>query len=159
MRLRVAITGLVIVAVLTAAFVMPASAARSDKTVRVAVPEAGISIAYPASWQNTTKERQFDDDQWRRENPDIADSLDPLQFSAKNPRGRIGALQMTFNAGANAPISLTGLLAPFESKPRVLRDFQLTSWRYLGNTTEKLAPRGLRKLKIARGLMVYEGLR
>jgi hypothetical protein len=67
-------------------------------------------------------------------------------------------LLLPFNAGANAPISLTGLLAPLESGPRVLRDFQLTSWRYLGDTTEKLAPRGLRKLKIARGLMVYEGL-
>ncbi len=67
-------------------------------------------------------------------------------------------LLLPFNAGAHAPISLTGLLAPFESEHRVLRDFALTSWRYLGDPTEKLFPRALRKLKIARGLMVYEGL-
>ena len=67
-------------------------------------------------------------------------------------------LLLPFNAGAHAPVSLTGLLAPFESEHRVLRDFQLTSWRYLGDPTEKLVPRALRKLKIARGLMVYEGL-
>jgi hypothetical protein len=41
----------------------------------------------------------------------------------------------------------------------VLRDFELTSWRYLDPQPEKLVPRALRKLKIARGLMVYEGLR
>src|SRR6476646_630666 len=62
-------------------------------------------------------------------------------------------LLLPFNAGAHAPVSLTGLLAPFESEHRVLRDFQLTSWRYLGDPTEKLVPRALRKLKIARGLM------
>ena len=67
-------------------------------------------------------------------------------------------LLLPFNAGAHAPISLTGLLAPFETEQRVLRDFKLTSWRYLGDLTEKLVPRALRKLKIARGLMVYEGL-
>jgi hypothetical protein len=94
MRLRVAVTGVAIVGVLTAAFVMPASAAGSDTTVRVEVPEAGISIAYPSSWQNTTKERQFEDDQWRRENPDIADSLDPLWFTARNTEG-VGGLQIT----------------------------------------------------------------
>jgi hypothetical protein len=40
----------------------------------------------------------------------------------------------------------------------VLRDFKLTSWRYLAHPPQKLVPRALRKLKIARGLMVYEGL-
>jgi hypothetical protein len=39
-----------------------------------------------------------------------------------------------------------------------LRDFRLTSWRYL-HRPEKLVPRALRKLAIARGFMVYEGLR
>jgi hypothetical protein len=68
-------------------------------------------------------------------------------------------LLLPFNAGAHAPISLTGLLAPFERQQRVLRDFELTSWRYLDPQPEKLVPRALRKLKIARGLMVYEGLR
>ena len=68
-------------------------------------------------------------------------------------------LLLPFNAGAHAPISLTGLLAPFESERRVLLDFRLTSWRYLDPQPEKLVPRALRKLKIARGFMVYEGLR
>src|SRR6202521_5249462 len=67
-------------------------------------------------------------------------------------------LLLPFNARAHTPLSLTGLLAPFESEHRVLRDFKLTSWRYLGHEPQKLVPRALRKLKIARGLMVYEGL-
>jgi hypothetical protein len=67
-------------------------------------------------------------------------------------------LLLPFNARAHAPISLTGLLAPFESGHSVLRDLQLTSWRYLGDQPQKLVPRALRKLKIARGFMVYEGL-
>ena len=67
-------------------------------------------------------------------------------------------LLLPFNTRAHTPLSLTGLLAPFESEHRVLRDFKLTSWRYLGHEPQKLVPRALRKLKIARGLMVYEGL-
>jgi hypothetical protein len=67
-------------------------------------------------------------------------------------------LLLPFNARAHAPISLTGLLAPFESKHDVLGDFRLTSWRYLGQQPQKLVPRALRKLAIARGFMVYEGL-
>jgi hypothetical protein len=68
-------------------------------------------------------------------------------------------LLLPFNARAHAPISLTGLLAPFESGHNLLRDFKLTSWRYLGDQPQKFVPRALRKLKIARGFMVYEGLR
>jgi hypothetical protein len=67
-------------------------------------------------------------------------------------------LLLPFNARAHAPLSLTGLLAPFESEPRVLRDFKLTSWRYLGHPPQRLVPRALRKLRVARGFMVYEGL-
>jgi hypothetical protein len=67
-------------------------------------------------------------------------------------------LLLPFNARAHAPLSLTGLLAPFESEHRVLRDFKLTSWRYLGHPPQRLVPRALRKLRIARGFMVYEGL-
>ena len=67
-------------------------------------------------------------------------------------------LLLPFSPRAHAPLSLTGLLAPFESGNRVLRDFQFTSWRYLAQPPQKLVPRALRKLKIARGLMVYEGL-
>ena len=68
-------------------------------------------------------------------------------------------LLLPFNVRAHAPLSLTGLLAPFESEHRLLRDFKLTSWRYLGHRPEKLVPRALRKLAVARGFMVYEGLR
>jgi hypothetical protein len=41
----------------------------------------------------------------------------------------------------------------------VLSDFKLTSWRYLHRPQERLIPRALRKLQVARGFMVYEGLR
>jgi hypothetical protein len=67
-------------------------------------------------------------------------------------------LLLPFNARAHAPISLTGLLTPFASEQGPLRDFKLTSWRYLGHQPQKLVPRALRKLKIAHGFMVYEGL-
>ena len=45
-------------------------------------------------------------------------------------------LLLPFNTRAHTPLSLTGLLAPFESEHRVLRDFKLTSWRYLGHRPE-----------------------
>jgi hypothetical protein len=67
-------------------------------------------------------------------------------------------LLLPFNARAHTPLSLTGLLAPFESEPSLLRDFRLTSYRYLGHQPQKLVPRALRKLAVARGFMVYEGL-
>ena len=67
-------------------------------------------------------------------------------------------LLLPFNTRAHAPISLTGLLAPFESKHTVLRDFKLTSWRYLGHQPQKFVPRALRKLAVARGFIVYAGL-
>jgi len=68
-------------------------------------------------------------------------------------------LLLPFTARAHTPISLTGLLAPFESSHSLLRDFKLASWRYMGHQPERLVPRTLRKLQLARGLMVYEGLR
>ena len=68
-------------------------------------------------------------------------------------------LLLPFNARAHTPLSLTGSIAPFEGEHRLLRDFKLTSWRYLAHPPQKLVPRALRKLAIARGLMVYEGLR
>ena len=67
-------------------------------------------------------------------------------------------LLLPFNNRAHAPVSMTGLLAPFENNLGTLRDFKLTSWRYL-HRPQKLVPRALRKLAIARGFMVYEGLR
>jgi hypothetical protein len=68
-------------------------------------------------------------------------------------------LLLPFNNRAHAPVSMTGLLAPFESDLTGLGDFKLTSWRYLHPPPQKLVPRALRKLAIARGFMVYEGLR
>ena len=66
-------------------------------------------------------------------------------------------LLLPFNNRAHVPVSLTGLLAPFESVAATLSDFTLTSWRYL-HPPERLVPRALRKLAIARGFMVYEGV-
>jgi len=82
--------------------------------------------------------------------------------TATSEDGRTAHLELLllpFNYHAHAPLSLTGLLAPFESGHSSLRDFKLTSWRYLHPPAERLVPRALRKLKLARGLMVYEGLR
>ena len=67
-------------------------------------------------------------------------------------------LLLPFNNRAHAPISLTGVLAPFENDLSTIRDFKVTSWRYL-HRPQKFVPRALRKLAIARGFMVYEGLR
>jgi hypothetical protein len=68
-------------------------------------------------------------------------------------------LLLPFNTRAHTPISLTGLLAPFGDLRGVLSDFKLTSWRYLAHPPQRFAPRVLKKLQLARGLMVYEGLR
>ena len=68
-------------------------------------------------------------------------------------------LLLPFNNRAHTPLSLTGLLAPFENQHNQLKDFKLTSWRYLGHQPQKFVPRALRKLKAAHGFMVYEGLR
>jgi hypothetical protein len=68
-------------------------------------------------------------------------------------------LLLPFNNRAHAPLSLTGLLAPFEGGHGALGNFNLTSWRYLGHQPQNFGSRALRKLAVARGLMVYEGLR
>jgi hypothetical protein len=68
-------------------------------------------------------------------------------------------LLLPFNTRAHTPISLTGLLAPFGRGHSVLTDFKLTSFRYLAHPPQRFVPRALKKLAIARGLMVYEGLR
>jgi hypothetical protein len=78
--------------------------------------------------------------------------------SADGSLAHLELLLLPFCARAHTPISLTGLLAPFEGNLTTLCDFRLTSWRYL-HRPEKLIPRALRKLAIARGFMVYEGLR
>jgi hypothetical protein len=73
-------------------------------------------------------------------------------------RAHLELLLLPFQARAHMPISLTGLLAPFDDCQSTLSELSITSWRYL-HQPERIVPRALRKLAIARGLMVYEGLR
>ena len=70
-------------------------------------------------------------------------------------------LLLPFSARAHTPLSLTGLLAPMTPcrdvlDQGVLGDFHLTSWRHIEPEPRR---RALRKWELARGLMVYEGLR
>ena len=74
-------------------------------------------------------------------------------------RVHLELLLLPFSNRAHTPLSLTGLLAPFTDAPSAVRDFVLTSWRYIGPPPQRFGPRVLRKLAIARGFMVYEGLR
>jgi hypothetical protein len=67
-------------------------------------------------------------------------------------------LLLPFNARPHTPVSVTGVLAPFDDECGALGPLTVMSWRYL-HQPEKLLPRAIRKLQIARGLMVYEGLR
>jgi hypothetical protein len=67
-------------------------------------------------------------------------------------------LLLPFNNRAHTPISLTGLLAPFGRGHHLLSDLKLTSFRYLAHPPQRFVPRALKKLALARGLMVYEGL-
>jgi len=67
-------------------------------------------------------------------------------------------LLLPFNNRAHTPVSLTGLLAPFETSHGTLGELRLASWRYIHPPPQKILPRALRKLAIARGFIVYEGL-
>jgi hypothetical protein len=78
-------------------------------------------------------------------------------------RAHLELLLLPFQARAHMPVSVTGLLAPFDDcqgtdRQGTLSELNITSWRYL-HQAERIIPRALRKLAIARGLMVYEGLR
>lgn len=68
-------------------------------------------------------------------------------------------LLLPFSSRAHTPLSLTGLLIPLLPGHRPVSDLKLTSWRYLAHPPQRFRPRALRKLALARGLMVYEGLR
>jgi hypothetical protein len=68
-------------------------------------------------------------------------------------------LLLPFANRAHTPISLTGLLAPMQHSGQPLGDLSLTSWRYMNHPPQRFVPRVLKKLAIARGFMVYEGLR
>ncbi len=78
--------------------------------------------------------------------------------TACGARAHLELLLLPFNTRAHTPISMTGLLAPFETHVGRLGELELVSHRYL-HQPEKIVPRALRKLAIARGFMVYEGLR
>jgi hypothetical protein len=83
-------------------------------------------------------------------------------ISATGPDGSSAHLELLllpFNNRTHTPLSLTGLLAPLGDVPHAVSDFRLASWRYLAHPPQRFGPRVLRKLAIARGLMVYEGLR
>ncbi len=82
-------------------------------------------------------------------------------LTATSKRGVLTHLELLllpFSARAHSPISLTGLLAPFENHDAPLGKMRVTSWRYL-HQRPTLLPRALRKLQIARGFMVYEGIK
>jgi hypothetical protein len=69
-------------------------------------------------------------------------------------------LLLPFAPRAHAPMSLTGSLAPFGDVDGALRDFRVTSFRYIDQPPQRLVPRALKKLALARGFMtVYEGIR
>ena len=93
----------------------------------------------------------------------VADEMLPAiaGLTATATRGRTSHLELLllpFNNRAHTPISLTGMLAPFETNHGTLSELTLTSWRYIHPPPQKILPRALRKLAIARGFMVYEGL-
>jgi len=79
--------------------------------------------------------------------------------TARGTPAHLELLLLPFNSRAHAPISLTGLLAPFDTIDGILGELALVSWRYIHPQQQSLVPRVLRKLQIARGFMVYEGLR
>ncbi len=68
-------------------------------------------------------------------------------------------LLLPFKTRALSPLSLTGLLIPLLPGHRPVGELTLTSYRYLAHPPQRFRPRSLKKLAIARGLVVYEGLR
>lgn len=68
-------------------------------------------------------------------------------------------LLLPFSPRAHTPLSLTGQMAALTDAPGTLTQFGLTSWRHLEPEITPRGPRILRKMEIARGFMVYEGLR
>jgi hypothetical protein len=74
-------------------------------------------------------------------------------------RAHLELLLLPFCNRVHTPLSLTGLLAPLDGEHQVLGEFSLTSWRTVGHPPRRFHPRSLRKWPVARGFMVYEGLR
>ena len=79
--------------------------------------------------------------------------------SAAGGVARLELLLLPFAARAHAPRSIGGSLAAFGDVPgHSVSDLGITSWRFLPTETTA-ASRTLRKLKMAHGLTVYEGIR
>jgi len=68
-------------------------------------------------------------------------------------------LLLPFSPRAHTPLSLTGQIVALGETAGTLSQFGLTSWRHIQPDPGPRGPRILRKIEIARGLMVYEGLR
>jgi hypothetical protein len=70
-------------------------------------------------------------------------------------------LLLPFASSVLAPQSVTGSLVPLTVPAQLehssLRDLSLTTWRHAGHQT--LRQRTVRRLTLAKGFMVYEGLR
>ena len=63
--------------------------------------------------------------------------------SSRGTPSHLELLLLPFNSRAHTPISLTGLLAPFETIDGALGELTLSSWRYIHPPQEPLVPRAL----------------
>ncbi|MCX7318250.1 MAG: PAS domain-containing protein [Hyphomicrobiales bacterium] len=79
--------------------------------------------------------------------------------TASGHKAHFELMLLPFTARAHAPVSLTGLLAPMTPFNGLLGPLHVTSYRYLAHQPQRFAPRLMRKLQAAHGLMVYEGMR
>jgi hypothetical protein len=72
-------------------------------------------------------------------------------------------LLLPFAPSVLAPQSVTGSLVPLTVPAQLehsgLHDFSLTTWRHAGHQLQTLRQRTVKRLALARGFMVYEGLR
>jgi hypothetical protein len=72
-------------------------------------------------------------------------------------------LLLPFAPSVLAPQSVTGSLVPLTVPAQLehssLHDFSLTTWRHAGHQPQTLRQRAVHRLALAKGLMVYEGLR
>ena len=72
-------------------------------------------------------------------------------------------LLLPFAPSVFAPQSVTGSLVPLTVPAGLehssLHDLSLTTWRHAGHQPQTLRQRAVRRLALAKGLMVYEGLR
>jgi hypothetical protein len=84
----------------------------------------------------------------------FTDKLSPVCFEL---------LLLPFAPSLLAPKSVTGLLVPLtvpaELEHSSLRDLSLTTWRHAGHQQQTLRQRAVHRLALAKGFMMYEGLR